>query len=165
MCVYKYTHIYTYTHVFVCTCVRVCVYGPVYIRIYGYQRSLLGGVLSNHPPGFLREGLIISLSDAHWLADQWVLVFCLSLSLQHWDCKNTSLCLAFPHGFWEWNSGLLASREALHQLSYRISSVFVCFFKFLFSLVYMHVYMPDCVCVCTTCVCYVCVLCVCTMCV
>lgn len=143
-----------------CLCAHVCVCVCMVLCTYGDQRSLLGGVLSNHPPGFLREGLIISLSDAHWLADQWVLVFCLSLSLQHWDCKNTSLCLAFSHGYWGWNSGLLASRQALHQLSYRISSVFVCFFKFLFSLVYMHVYMPDCVCVY-----YLCVLHVCTMCV
>lgn len=98
-CSYIYTtHVYIYIQAHIC--VHMCVCGPVYIRIYGDQRSLLGDVLSSHPPGFLREGLIISLSDAHWLADQWALVFCLSLSLQHWDRKNTSRYLAFSHGFW-----------------------------------------------------------------
>lgn len=111
MCVYAYTHVYT--HIYTCVCVHMCAClccGPEYIRIYGDQRSLLGSILSSHLPGFLRESLIISLSAAHWLADQWAPVSCLSLSLQHRDRNNTSLCLAFSHGFWGWNSGLLDSR-------------------------------------------------------
>lgn len=106
--VFKHAALYIHIHTY---CVCVGGWSCVHMELCRPEVTL--GWCSPQSSTWLFErgslSIWCSLGRRGWLAGQWVPVFCLSLSPQHWDYKSTSLWLAVSRGLWGWNSGLLAS--------------------------------------------------------
>lgn len=106
-CLQTCSTVYTYTYI-LCVCVG---WSCVHMELCRPEVTLGWCSPKSSTWLFERGSLSIwcSLGRRGWLAGQWVPVFCLSLSPQHWDYKSTTLWLALSRGLWGWNSGLLAS--------------------------------------------------------